>query len=213
MNLRKVSIAWLVLLLALGSVLLISGLLVAGQSAAAQPTPPQPTPPQPSSAQPSSAQPSSAQPSSTQRARPMRPPDALEKDKGFFPTTAPGIPAIKPRTDSSNLDPNTPAFTAEDVRSHIERTHGVGLVSGMDPDAPLTITKIEFVTEGEVRARHHGARTGHDEGTLLCYVELAGTFYVAGPPPASSERCGRAIVILHGHTGNLLMAGIDCKVK
>lgn len=189
---RKVSLISIFLLSAFAGILVIAVLLLQTPSSAAEPSAAQPT-----------------------HARPYRPPEALAADPVFNPTNKPseGIPALQPSKDKSTLDASTPAFTAEEVRVYISRTNAVGLVSGARPDIPVTITNIEFLRERDLRARQNGAGTGYPEDTLLCYVDLRGSFGVVGPPPSAPEQCGRAIIIFHAQTGNILMTGVDCNAE
>jgi hypothetical protein len=153
---------------------------------------------------------------SAQRSGPPRPPDALARDRGFDPQTPEGVGAIQPSKDASKIGVATPAFTVEDVHSYIKSTKGQGLLVGAVPDRPIAIRSVEFLTDSQLRARHHGESTGKKDA-LLCYVELEGSFTPTGLPPGSGSeagsgpaQCERAIVVFDAHTGNLLMSGIDC---
>lgn len=140
---------------------------------------------------------------------PARPPDALKNDGRFAPQAPHGVSAIQPTIPDAA--PNTPAFTEQDVVDFINRTRYVGLMDGVDPGNLPTITRIEFITEREYKARHHNDSNGQPDDTLLCYVELAGSFTLAGPAQARTEKCRRGFLVFHARTGNKLQYGMgDC---
>jgi hypothetical protein len=129
------------------------------------------------------------------------------------PDVAVGVEAIRPVI--SNPLPNQPAFSRFDVELYINRsialTGGAGLVHGIDPSVPVTITSIEFLVAQDVNSRLHGSKVGQPDNTLLCLVELAGRFSSPGAPGiAGLQGCSKAFVVYHATTGNKLMHVIDC---
>ncbi|HEX9987682.1 MAG TPA: hypothetical protein VGE45_04290 [Chloroflexia bacterium] len=140
---------------------------------------------------------------------PARPTDALENDGRFAPHAPPGISAIQPTMPDAV--PGAPAFTVQDIVNFINSTRYVGLIEGVDPNNLPTITKIEFLTEREYKARHNNDSNGQPDDTLLCYVELGGSFTLAGPAQAGTEPCSRGFLVFHARTGNQLQYGMgDC---
>lgn len=112
-----------------------------------------------------------------------------------------GIPAIHPQ--SNTVDPSTPAFTAADVEQYINNTP---MPRNLAANIKPVIVKIEFETSREVSALLSGESIGVPDDTLLCYVELQGTF-IFTRPDGSTITSQKGFEVFDAHTGNLLVAG------
>lgn len=122
-----------------------------------------------------------------------------------------GLPAITPHAQKPNVSEaktsattaTTPAFTIDDVIQYVNM-HPVpeALVTGSKP----SIVKAAFLSSQEISKLLKGEDMGVPDGTLLCYVELHGTFTFYGPRK-SSVTYHTAVEVFDVHTGNLLIAG------
>jgi hypothetical protein len=112
---------------------------------------------------------------------------------------APGVPAIHPRTTTAN--PATPAFTKADVEQYVNNNP---MPRDLAPWHPV-IVKVVFATSLQVSTML-GESTGVSDTTLLCYIELQGTFSFSAPDgtPVTYQR---GFEVFDAHTGNLLMSG------
>jgi hypothetical protein len=126
------------------------------------------------------------------------------------PAIPSGPPAIQPREELLGLGPFVPTFTEQDVRDFINRTGASALVRGTDPKNPPTITSVQFKTAREYGDSHGGTDFGQPDDTILCVVELAGSFTLYNPHSGDETCAGPAYVIFNGHTGNLLGHGVAC---
>jgi hypothetical protein len=116
---------------------------------------------------------------------------------------APGLPAIRPHLRSPQG--NGPTYTIEDVRSYVN-SHLVPAELGSQGKA--TIVKAAFLQSQQVSALMQGESTGVPDGTLLCYVELHGTFAVHAPgQSAKVVTYHTAVEVFDAQTGNLLIIG------
>lgn len=125
---------------------------------------------------------------------------ASNSQAGFRSSTALGLPAITPHGTVSS---NSAAFTTNDVVQYVG-THLLpdATISGSKP----VIKKVEFLTNQEVSMLLGGESVGTSDNTLLCYVELQGTFTFYGPRGAQvTYHIG--IEVFDAHTGNLLITG------
>ncbi len=113
------------------------------------------------------------------------------------PSSSLGIPAIIPRTNTS------PAFTVEDAVQYVN-THP--MPRAFIPTSRPTIVKTAFLTSREVSALLNGESTGLPDNTLLCYVELHGTFTFPGPS-GTTVTYQTGIEVFDAHTGNFLISG------
>jgi len=118
-----------------------------------------------------------------------------------------GAPAITPRAQP---DQKTGAwFTEDDVATFFKDR-----VRSFDAsEAPVTITKVLFVTSAQASALMQGEFIGRPDSDLLCYVESQGSFLLPAPPFARREgqqpEFGHtAISVFDARTGNLLIAGV-----
>jgi hypothetical protein len=112
-----------------------------------------------------------------------------------------GLPAITPRNTA--VGASTPTFTTDDVVQYVH-AHPM-------PDASLSgpkpvITRIAFLTSREVSTRLKGESTGVPDDTLLCYVELSGTFTFSGSSGVTVTY-HTGVEVFDAHTGNLLITG------
>lgn len=113
----------------------------------------------------------------------------------------PGLPAIAPRTSSTSR--STPTFTLDDAKQYVN-THPL-------PDAVITgpkpvIIQAAFLPSQDISKRLNGESMDVPDGTILCYVELHGTFTFYGPSNIKVTY-STGVEIFDIHTGNLLVAG------
>ncbi len=126
-----------------------------------------------------------------------------------LPTTtnsdSPGLPAITPRTPLTpqTLSSSSPAFTLDDAKQYVN-THPLpaAIITGPKP----VIVQVAFLASQEVSKRLKGESLGVPDGTLLCYVELHGTFTFYGPSH-TKVTYSTGVEVFDIHTGNLLVAG------
>jgi hypothetical protein len=105
-----------------------------------------------------------------------------------------------------------PAFTAADVERYITAA-GTKLYLGrrIRMDSPPKISKIEFLTERDLKPRLGGSGSGLADDALLCYVELSGNFEFMSPfettetTPAETFHTG--VIVFNAQTGNIMTAG------
>lgn len=109
------------------------------------------------------------------------------------------------------------AFTTADVERYITAA-GTNLYLGrrVRIDAPPKISKIEFLTERDLKPRLGGKGTGLSDDALLCYVELSGNFEFISPiqtTPADTfhtdvaETLHTGVIVFNAQTGNIMIAG------
>lgn len=120
---------------------------------------------------------------------------------GSLGPNALGLPAITPRNKA--VSASTPTFTTDDVVQYVH-AHPM-------PDASLSgpkpvITRIAFLTSREVSILLKGESTGVPDDTLLCYVELSGTFTFSGSAGVTVTY-HTGVEVFDAHTGNLLITG------
>jgi hypothetical protein len=72
--------------------------------------------------------------------------------------------------------------------------------------SPVIVTSVAFLTSQQVSANLNGESTGLPDNTLLCFVEMRGTFTFAGGL-GSLVTYSRGYELFDAHTGNILMAG------
>ena len=121
--------------------------------------------------------------------------------RGSLDPHALGLPAITPRNKA--VGASTPTFTTDDVVQYVH-AHSM-------PDASLSgpkpvITRIAFLTSREVSILLKGESTGVPDDTLLCYVELSGTFTFSGSSGVTVTY-HTGVEVFDAHTGNLLITG------
>lgn len=132
-------------------------------------------------------------------------PPGLFYDPKTTPSLITGVPAIKPRLNSTNK--STPTFTEQDVKDYV----------AAHPDSPKrksevppTVTKVEFITYQEAQKRQGGALYGQamPDDQLLCFAELSGNFTMYGPPAgaASARKMSftKTTLVFNAQTGNAL---------
>lgn len=130
--------------------------------------------------------------------------------ENLTPMVPEGIPAISVRAGGSPIDGRLPAFTREDVVRFITEARYHGLGSEIGVEGPVTISRVEFMTNRDLRAAFR-VGTGHPDDKLLCYVELNGRFSSPGSPRGEGmSGCGKAQIVFDAETGNRLMFGVDC---
>lgn len=112
-----------------------------------------------------------------------------------------GAPAIRPRTTTA--DASTPAFTVADVEQYVTTN---SLPHALPTTVRPTIVKITFLTSQQVSTLLH-TTTGLPDATLLCYVELQGSFTFAGPRGTTTPTFSTGFEVFDAHTGNLLISG------
>lgn len=117
---------------------------------------------------------------------------ASPTDKRLLPI---GLPAVKPHLKGLHT------FTVQDAVRWV-RTHPLPKALG----EKLATAKGRFVTEAAVR-KLVGDGTGLPSRTSLCYLELTGRLFYAGPPGTKVVRFERAFAVFNARTGNLLLAG------
>jgi hypothetical protein len=121
-----------------------------------------------------------------------------------------GSPAITPHptTTSSSARSGTstfdsPTFSASDASAYIT-THPMW--RNLAVWAPPTVVQVAFYSSKQVSTLLGGESTGMPDNTLLCYVELRGTFTFAGPN-GTTATFSTGFEVFDAHTGNFLMAG------
>jgi hypothetical protein len=115
-----------------------------------------------------------------------------------------GSKAIQPHLST------VPAFTEEDVRSHVAAhpVPGGGISSVKTP----TMVRIAFMTTQEASELIQNF-IGWRKEDLVCYVELEGAFTFHGGPPGYVSRFEttpadtRVYMILDAQTGNCVVTG------
>ena len=112
-----------------------------------------------------------------------------------------GSPAIQPHLKA------VPAFTEQDVRQYVNTSQTRSLGPKVAVTGPFTIEKVIFLTEQELTALPGGIRTGLPSQTLVCYVELRGTFVISGPPGFTIPPYSKGFEVFDAATGNLLVNG------
>lgn len=118
-----------------------------------------------------------------------------------LPSPLVGSPAIHPQY--SQTDPTTPAYTAADVIQYVgshPMPHSIS--AGLHP----VVVSVRFLTSNQISAMLGGESTGLPDDTLLCYVELRGTFVFPGPQ-STTVTYARGFEVFDAHSGNILMGG------
>jgi hypothetical protein len=110
-----------------------------------------------------------------------------------------GLRGIRPRNDC------TPSFTQQDVRDYL--AHGAFLGSGTGADGQPTVTRVVFLTIGDLgRATGDGEwEANYPADMLVCYAGLSGTFSYPlpfGPP----SRLSAVSIVFDAHTGTMLVS-------
>ncbi|HYP40411.1 MAG TPA: hypothetical protein VEX13_08615 [Chloroflexia bacterium] len=116
-----------------------------------------------------------------------------------------GGEAIKPTID--NPGAGMPAFTTADVERYITAA-GTDLYLGrrIHIASPPKISKIEFLTERDLKLRPGATSSGLSDDALLCYVELNGSFKLNNPMgPVETFHTG--VIVFNAQTGNIMAAG------
>lgn len=118
-----------------------------------------------------------------------------------------GLPAITPhiQVTSSLTSSSTPSPTYSlDDAIHYVTTHPMpdALITGSKP----VIVKAVFLSSQEVSKLMKGESTGVPNGTLLCYIELQGTFTFSGGS-GTPVIYHTGVEVFDAYTGNLLIAG------
>lgn len=117
------------------------------------------------------------------------------------PSSSLGVPAIQPHI----AQVNGPTYTISDARNYVN-THL--LPSRLGPQGKAVIVKAAFLQSQQVSALMQGESTGVPNGTLLCYVELHGTFAIHVPgQSAKVVTYHTAMEVFDAQTGNLLIIG------
>lgn len=116
------------------------------------------------------------------------------------PLTAPvGEPAIIPRFGPTHVGPT---FTASDASAYVV-SHPMW--RNLAPWMPPTVERVAFLTSKQVSALLH-VTTGLPASTLLCYVQMQGTFTFAGAA-GTTVTYHTGFEVFNARTGNFLMAG------
>jgi hypothetical protein len=68
------------------------------------------------------------------------------------------------------------------------------------------VIKVEFLMSQQLSQLLGGENTGLPDNTLVCYVELQGTF-TFHTPSGSTVTYSKGVEVFDAHTGNLLIAG------
>jgi len=138
------------------------------------------------------------------RGTPGTPPPGLFDSK-TTPGLITGMPAIKPRLNSTNK--STPTFTEQDVKDYVAAHPDLPRTKS---EVPPTVTKVEFITYQEAKKREGGAVYGKGipDDQLLCFAELSGNFTMYGPPAgaASARKMSftKTTLVFNAQTGNAL---------
>jgi hypothetical protein len=124
------------------------------------------------------------------------PPDSISSQGGT---------AIQPRNDC------TPSFTQQDARDYVANSASLGKIGS---DGQPTVTRVVFLTIADL-----GRASGDSEweanypaSTLVCYVQLTGTFSVSGPPGANGASDNSAFIVFDAHTGNQIVVGTGAQL-
>ncbi|SRR5579885_1433563 len=111
-----------------------------------------------------------------------------------------GVPAIHPRTTTA--DTTTPAFTTTDVEQYVSNNPMPRNLASWHP----VIVNVVFTSSLQVSTMLSGESTSVPDATLLCYVELRGTFSFPAPD-GTAVTYQRGFEVFDAHTGNLLISG------
>jgi len=110
-----------------------------------------------------------------------------------------GVPAIQPQVGMAGH--LAPAFTTKDVEAYVA-THQI--LARASASGPVVVEKVEFLPTQTVNERLKTTISQAD-GTLLCLVQLRGTFTAAVPPGAKGRRFAVAYRVFDARTGDLLV--------
>jgi hypothetical protein len=138
------------------------------------------------------------------QATPIRPEPGTRPHPQGTPARPVGLPAITPR--GKGVGPMEAAFTADDVVRFVAVADGRSVSRRINANKAPTVSKVEFITEAELKARTAGEGTGLPDDALLCYVELSGDFTIVSPF-GKSVNVDTAIQVFDATTGNLMMSG------
>ena len=119
----------------------------------------------------------------------------------MYPPGAPAIPVRTSMVSGTGAAPAVPAFTATEA-AHYAQTHPLFHVVGV---GAMTVVKVQFMTSEQLSARLQGAALVLPAGSLVCYVELHGTFLFTGPAGAVTYHA--AYEVYNAANGNFLMDG------
>lgn len=113
-----------------------------------------------------------------------------------------GMPAIQPR---GATDPQTPAFSEQDVREYF-KTHRP-LQSASGEPAPV-VSKVQFVTAKEAIGIIQNDTLQYPSDKLVAVVTLTGHFLVDSPPDFPRPMGSTVFDIFDAHTGNLIAEAV-----
>ncbi len=123
-------------------------------------------------------------------------------------TYPPGLPAIQPR--ATGVDVAHAAFAEADVRGYLQSHHYFFRTT--DGSTPQ-VAKILFVPSSQASAQMHGESTERPDTTLVCFVELHGSFSLSSMHrPYGDHRADNGVahigqILFDAQTGNLLVWG------
>lgn len=118
---------------------------------------------------------------------------------GRLPSQIVGVPDIRP-----NRPADDPSFTTSDVVSYVA-TRPLAQTTSSSILGPSAVT-VQFLTSQVVSSRLAGEPTGLPSNTLLCFVEVHGTFVFLGPSGLTPS-FHTGYEVFDARTGNLLMWG------
>jgi hypothetical protein len=95
-----------------------------------------------------------------------------------------------------------PSFTAADA-AQFATTHRMWHNLS---NTPAHVIQVQFLTSQQLSQLLGGESTGLPDNTLVCYVELQGTFTFQTPSGATVTY-SKGVEVFDAHTGNLLIAG------
>lgn len=121
--------------------------------------------------------------------------------RGAEPSVPVGSPAIRPRLVSTG--PSVPAFQAADA-AQFASTHA--MPQNQAVGSQTMVVSVRFLTSKQVSDLLNGESTGLPDSTLLCFVELQGTFTFGGGM-GSMVTYHRGYEVFDAHSGNIIMAG------
>jgi hypothetical protein len=116
-----------------------------------------------------------------------------------------GIPAIRPYLQAS--EHNGATYTLDDAVSYV-RNHVSHIMFKSGSLGPITVTRAAFLESQEVSVLTNGESMGVPAHTLLCYVEVRGTFQVSAPVGIHPPVQHTALFVFSAQTGDLIFESV-----
>jgi len=128
---------------------------------------------------------------------------AQSPSRAFAPhPNGPGIPALTPQSRQQNGAMFDTTTVSTFVRGHpMPRTLRIG------SSKPAAIQKIVFAKSQDISKLLDGENLGVPSNTLLCYVQMRGTFEFPTPSRGGGYVSDQGVEVFDATTGNLILAG------